>query len=579
MIEEVLSQVFGIWYLIGASLVFFMQAGFAMVEAGFTRAKNAGNIIMKNTMDFCLGTIAFLFVGYSLLCGDGNGFIGWGQNPITNFAGTDWSTFTFNLVFCATAATIVSGAMAERTKFISYCIYSVMISLLIYPIEAHWVWGPNGFLTAMGFHDFAGSAVIHFAGGLCALIGASMLGARIGKFDKDGKPNGIPGHNLVVGSLGVFILWFGWYGFNGAAATSGVQLATIFATTTIAPALAATTTMIYTWVKYGKPDVAMTLNAALGGLVAITAGCDAVNALGAFIIGILAGLVVPFVTWLLDYKLKVDDPVGAVPVHFGCGMLGTICVGLFACGTETMPVAQGLFYGGGFHLLLMQLLGLLCIGSWTAVTISLTFYALKKTIGLRVTAHEEIVGLDLLEHGLETAYAGFAMETESLSDDMETTVEDTVLEVASNAPVVDLKDAVPAYAMPNTSEISKVVVVTSMDKFERLKKELEKIGIGGMTVSNVMGMGVERGQETFYKGAKVASRLLPKMQAEIVVSEVPVESVVKVAQRALYTGNIGDGKIFVYPVSNVIRISTGAQGKEALDYETAVSANPGFEAA
>lgn len=579
MIEEVLSQVFGIWYLIGASLVFFMQAGFAMVEAGFTRAKNAGNIIMKNTMDFCLGTIAFLFVGYSLLCGDGNGFIGWGQNPITNFAGTDWSTFTFNLVFCATAATIVSGAMAERTKFISYCIYSVMISLLIYPIEAHWVWGPNGFLTAMGFHDFAGSAVIHFAGGLCALIGASMLGARIGKFDKDGKPNGIPGHNLVVGSLGVFILWFGWYGFNGAAATSGVQLATIFATTTIAPALAATTTMIYTWVKYGKSDVAMTLNAALGGLVAITAGCDAVNALGAFIIGILAGLVVPFVTWLLDYKLKVDDPVGAVPVHFGCGMLGTICVGLFACGTETMPVAQGLFYGGGFHLLLIQLLGLLCIGSWTAVTISLTFYALKKTIGLRVTAHEEIVGLDLLEHGLETAYAGFAMETESLSDDMETTVEDTVLEVASNAPVVDLKDAVPAYAMPNTSEISKVVVVTSMDKFERLKKELEKIGIGGMTVSNVMGMGVERGQETFYKGAKVASRLLPKMQAEIVVSEVPVESVVKAAQRALYTGNIGDGKIFVYPVSNVIRISTGAQGKEALDYETAVSANPGFEAA
>lgn len=560
MVNEVLSEVFGIWYLIGASLVFFMQAGFAMVEAGFTRAKNAGNIIMKNTMDFCLGAVAFLFIGYSLLCGDGNGFIGWGQNPLFDFAGTNWSLFTFNLVFCATAATIVSGAMAERTKFLSYCIYSIMISLVIYPIEAHWVWGPGGWLTAMGFHDFAGSAVIHFVGGTCALIGASMLGPRIGKFSKDGKPNGIPGHNITIGALGVFILWFGWYGFNGAAAVNGLQLSTIFATTTIAPALAACTTMIYTWLRYGKPDVAMTLNAALGGLVAITAGCDAVNALGAFIIGILAGLVVPFITWLLDYKLKVDDPVGAIPVHLGCGILGTICVGLFACGTDTMPVPVGLFYGGGFHQLGIQFLGLLAIGTWTAITIFITFYCIKKTIGLRVSSKEEIRGLDLEEHGLETAYAGFAMETEMLSDD-----EQPIVEI--KAPEVTLDQAVPATVIGEGSGIHKVVIVSGIDKFERLKKELEKIGIGGMTVSNVMGMGVQKGQPVYYKGAEVKSRLLPKMQAEVVVCKVPVELVVKAAQKALYTGNIGDGKVFVYPVEDVVRISTGATGAQALDYE------------
>lgn len=560
MISDVLSQVFGIWYLIGAAFVFFMQAGFAMVEAGFTRAKNAANIIMKNTMDFCLGTVAFLLVGYSLMCGQGNGFVGWGLNPLTDFSGTDWSLFTFNLVFCATAATIVSGAMAERTKFLSYCIYSVLISLIIYPIEAHWVWG-GGWLAQMGFHDFAGSAVIHFVGGTCALIGAWMLGPRIGKFDKNGKPHGIPGHSLTIGALGVFILWFGWYGFNGAAATNSLQLSTIFATTTLAPSLAACTTMIYTWVKFKKPDVALTLNAALGGLVAITAGCDAVDAVGACVIGILAGLVVPFLTWLLDYKLKIDDPVGAVPVHFGCGILGTICVGLFACGTDTMPVPVGLFYGGGWHQLAIQCLGLLAIGAWTAVTIYLTFLAIKKTVGLRVSPKEEIRGLDLEEHGLESAYAGFAMETEMLSDD------GTPVEVDVKTPVLALDEAVPATVMAGTGDMHKVVIVSGIDRFERLKKELEKIGIGGMTVSNVMGMGVQKGQPIYYKGAQVQSRLLPKMQAEVVVSKVPVTDVVKAAQKALYTGNIGDGKVFVYPVEDVVRISTGQTGASALDYE------------
>lgn len=566
MIEEVLSQVFGIWFLIGAALVFFMQAGFAMVEAGFTRAKNAGNIIMKNTMDFCLGTVAFLLLGFSLLCGaQGNSFIGWGGHPLTDFAGTDWSTFTFNLVFCATAATIVSGAMAERTKFISYCVYSFVISLVIYPIEAHWVWGPDGFLTGMGFHDFAGSAVIHFAGGLCAFIGAAMLGARIGKFDKDGKPHGIPGHNIVVGALGVFILWFGWYGFNGAAATSGLQLATIFATTTVSPALAACTVMGFTWLRYGKPDVSMTLNGALAGLVAITAGCDAVNVWGACIIGIVSGLLCCLFVWLLDYKLHVDDPVGAVAVHFANGLWGTLAVGLFACGTETMPEAVGLFYGGGWQQLGIQAFGLLCIGAWTAVTIFLTFLGIKKTIGLRVTPHEEIQGLDKEEHGLDSAYGGFVFETDmSPYAPVEIAIPTSEKEV-----VVNVEDAVPVRMKEGTGEFSQVTIITKPDRFESLKNELDKIGIGGMTVTNVMGMGVQKGQTTYYRGAEVESKLLPKMKVEIVVSEVPVQKVIDATRKALYTGQMGDGKIFVYDVEQVVRISTGQKGKDALKYNEA----------
>ena len=566
MIEEVLSQVFGIWFLIGAALVFFMQAGFAMVEAGFTRAKNAGNIIMKNTMDFCLGTVAFLLLGFSLLCGaQGNSFIGWGGHPLTDFAGTDWSTFTFNLVFCATAATIVSGAMAERTKFISYCVYSFIISLVIYPIEAHWVWGPDGFLTGMGFHGFAGSAVIHFAGGLCAFIGAAMLGARIGKFDKDGKPRGIPGHNIVVGALGVFILWFGWYGFNGAAATSGLQLATIFATTTVSPALAACTVMAFTWFRYGKPDVSMTLNGALAGLVAITAGCDAVNVWGACIIGIVSGLLCCLFVWLLDYKLHVDDPVGAVAVHFANGLWGTLAVGLFACGTETMPEAVGLFYGGGWQQLGIQAFGLLCIGAWTAVTIFLTFFCIKKTIGLRVTPHEEIQGLDKEEHGLDSAYGGFVFETDmSPYAPVEIAIPTSEKEV-----VVNVEDAVPVRMKEGTGEFSQVTIITKPDRFESLKNELDKIGIGGMTVTNVMGMGVQKGQTTYYRGAEVESKLLPKMKVEIVVSEVPVQKVIDATRKALYTGQMGDGKIFVYDVEQVVRISTGQKGKDALKYNEA----------
>lgn len=558
--QEILNEVFGIWYLMGAALVFFMQAGFAMVEAGFTRAKNAGNIIMKNLMDFCLGTVAFLIVGYTFLCGtDVGGLFGWGENPLFNFTGTDWSSFVFNLVFCATAATIVSGAMAERTKFVSYCIYSIIISLIVYPIEAHWIWG-GGWLAQKGFHDFAGSCAIHMVGGITALIGAKILGPRIGKFNKDGSPNGIPEHNITIGALGCFILWFGWYGFNGAAAKNGLQLATIFSTTTVAPALATCTVMLVTWIKYGKPDVAMTLNGSLAGLVAITAGCDAVNIFGAAIIGILAGLVVVFVVWLLDYKLKIDDPVGAVAVHGGCGLLGTICVGLFACGTDTMPKALGLFYGGGFDFLITQLTGIGAVALWTAVTMTIVFLIIKYTIGLRVSEEEEIVGLDKLEHGLESAYAGFAMDVsfDPRHNMLPSNELETSYDIPLNSPILNEK---------TSSLLSKVVIITRPKKLEVLKRAMDGIGITGMTATHVSGCGIQRGQTSYYRGAKVNMQLLPKLKIEIVVSDIPVEKVVNVAKKVLYTGHPGDGKIFVYDVENVIRISSGAQGQKALKYE------------
>ena len=558
--QEILNEVFGIWYLMGAALVFFMQAGFAMVEAGFTRAKNAGNIIMKNLMDFCLGTVAFLIVGYTFLCGtDVGGLFGWGENPLFNFTGTDWSSFVFNLVFCATAATIVSGAMAERTKFVSYCIYSIIMSLIVYPIEAHWIWG-GGWLAQKGFHDFAGSCAIHMVGGITALIGAKILGPRIGKFNKDGSPNGIPGHNITIGALGCFILWFGWYGFTGAAAKNGLQLATIFSTTTVAPALATCTVMLVTWIKYGKPDVAMTLNGSLAGLVAITAGCDAVNIFGAAIIGILAGLVVVFVVWLLDYKLKIDDPVGAVAVHGGCGLLGTICVGLFACGTDTMPKALGLFYGGGFDFLITQLTGIGAVALWTAVTMTIVFLIIKYTIGLRVSEEEEIVGLDKLEHGLESAYAGFAMDVsfDPRHNMLPSNELETSYDIPLNSPILNEK---------TSSLLSKVVIITRPKKLEVLKRAMDGIGITGMTATHVSGCGIQRGQTSYYRGAKVNMQLLPKLKIEIVVSDIPVEKVVNVAKKVLYTGHPGDGKIFVYDVENVIRISSGAQGQKALKYE------------
>ena len=595
MTKEILSaidgEVFGVWFLIGAALVFWMQAGFAMVEAGFTRAKNTGNIIMKNLMDFCIGTVMFILIGFGLFLGKDalGGFTGTPNFDIfTDYANFDWSNFVFNLVFCATTATIVSGAMAERTKFLSYCVYSAVISAVIYPIEAHWTWG-GGWLSQMGFHDFAGSNCIHMVGGISALIGAALLGPRIGKFtkDKDGKikVGAFPGHNIALGALGVFILWLGWYGFNGAAATSVGQLGAIFVTTTIAPAVATVVCMIFTWVKYGKPDVSMCLNASLAGLVAITAPCDVADALGATIIGAVSGVLVVFGVWFCDNVIRVDDPVGAVAVHMMNGIWGTIAVGLFA--TDTTPTYSladsagnpmlGLFYGGGFKLLGIQLTGMLATAAWTAITITITFLLIKKIFGLRVTPEEEIVGLDATEHGLETAYAGFLTYGDRISgasmvnDLAPFTPADIDGEIAGAGIPVD--DAVPVQVVENSTpvasdvKLSKVDIICKQSKFEELKVALNAVGVTGITVTQVLGCGAQKGATKYYRGVEMEMSLLPKVKVEVVVSKVPVAAVVKAAKKALYTGNIGDGKIFVYDVENVIKVRTGEEGYAALQGE------------
>lgn len=578
MTEEILSavssEVFSVWFLIGAALVFWMQAGFAMVEAGFTRAKNTGNIIMKNLMDFCIGTVVFILIGFSLLLGeDLVGLIGKpGFDIFTSYADFDWSNFVFNLVFCATTATIVSGAMAERTKFLSYCIYSAVISALIYPIEAHWIWG-GGWLSQLGFHDFAGSCAIHMVGGISALIGAALLGPRIGKYTKDEsgkiiKVNAFPGHNITIGALGVFILWLGWYGFNGAAATSVEQLGSIFVTTTIAPAIATVVCMIFTWIKYGKPDVSMCLNASLAGLVAITAGCDVTDAFGAIVIGAVSGVLVVFGVWLLDYKLRVDDPVGAVAVHCLNGIWGTLAVGLFA--TTSAPGNDsytGLFYGGGFHLFGLQLLGFVSVAAWTAVTITITFLIIKATVGLRVTEEEEIVGLDPTEHGLASAYSGFSIMDISNTMTMETNANTSLGSDSYEAASPAAKNAsVKVVAAPVSLDtgIHKIVIIAKLSRYDYLKKAMNDLGVTGMTVTQVMGCGIQKGAGEMYRGVEMDATLLPKVKVEVVVSKIPVEDVIEAAKKALYTGHIGDGKIFVYNVDKVVKIRTGEEDYNAL---------------
>ena len=569
--ESVTSEVFGVWFLIGAALVFFMQAGFAMVETGFTRAKNAGNIIMKNLMDFCIGTVVFILLGFSLMMAEDYvlGIFGVPNLEIlTDFGaflkGGNAPSFVFNLVFCATAATIVSGSMAERTKFVSYCIYSGVISLFVYPIEAGWVWNSQGWLAQLGFHDFAGSAAIHSVGGITALIGAIMVGPRLGKYVKDKagkvkKVNAIPGHSITLGALGCFILWFGWYGFNGAAAWDGNSLASIFVTTTIAPAVATCTTMLFTWIKNGKPDVSMCLNGSLAGLVGVTAGCDAVDALGSAIIGIVSGILVVVVVEVLDLKLHIDDPVGAVGVHLANGVWGTLAVGLLA-NPDAPAGLEGLFYTGSFKLLGIQTLGIIAILAWTAVTMTLTFFIIKKTVGLRVSKEEEIKGLDSTEHGLASAYADFLPAVESLDYGYEEAVN-----VTGDVPVAE---AITVKKMPTfddgTPKLTKVEIICKESRFEALKAAMVDIGITGMTVSHVLGCGVQKGKPEYYRGVQVEANLLPKIQVDIVVSKVPVRSVIETAKKVLYTGHIGDGKIFVYDVENVVKVRTGEEGYDAL---------------
>jgi len=561
------SSVNTIWVLFGTALVFFMQAGFSLCEAGFTRAKNTGNILMKNLMDFCIGTPAFWLVGFGLMFGKGSGIIG-SFDPLIRGEYSQalpsgvplWAFAIFQTVFCATSATIVSGAMAERTKFSAYCIYSAAISLLIYPVSGHWIWG-GGWLSQMGFHDFAGSTAVHMVGGICAMIGAKILGPRIGKYDKNGKPQAILGHNLTFAALGVFILWFCWFGFNGASTVgmdSDALIETagrVFFNTNLAAAVACCAALIFTWIRYKKPDVSMTYNAALAGLVGITAGCDAVDAVGAAVIGVVCGILIVLAIEFFD---KIDDPVGAVSVHCVCGAAGTVLTGLFATGETT---EAGLFYGGGAHFLGIQVLGVLAVAAYVAVVITIVFLAIKHTIGLRVKPEEELAGLDVSEHGLFTAYAGFSMLPDTIAEDVDT---NTVFAMGD----VPEAEAVPVKTVPafeeGTPKFTKVEIVCKESKLEALKAAMMNLGITGMTVSHVLGCGVQKGKPEYYRGVQIEANLLPKIQVEIVVSKVPVRSVIETAKKVLYTGHIGDGKIFVYDVENVVKIRTGEEGFDAL---------------
>lgn len=564
------SSVNTIWVLFGTALVFFMQAGFSLCEAGFTRAKNTGNILMKNLMDFCIGTPAFWLVGFGLMFGKGSGIIG-SFDPLIRGEYSQalpsgvplWAFAIFQTVFCATSATIVSGAMAERTKFSAYCIYSAAISLLIYPVSGHWIWG-GGWLSQMGFHDFAGSTAVHMVGGICAMIGAKILGPRIGKYDKNGKPQAILGHNLTFAALGVFILWFCWFGFNGASTVgmdSDALIETagrVFFNTNLAAAVACCAALIFTWIRYKKPDVSMTYNAALAGLVGITAGCDAVDAVGAAVIGVVCGILIVLAIEFFDKIAKIDDPVGAVSVHCVCGAAGTVLTGLFAIGETT---EAGLFYGGGAHFLGIQVLGVLAVAAYVAVVITIVFLAIKHTIGLRVKPEEELAGLDVSEHGLFTAYAGFSMLPDTIAEDVDT---NTVFAMGD----VPEAEAVPVKTVPafeeGTPKFTKVEIVCKESKLEALKAAMMNLGITGMTVSHVLGCGVQKGKPEYYRGVQIEANLLPKIQVEIVVSKVPVRSVIETAKKVLYTGHIGDGKIFVYDVENVVKIRTGEEGFDAL---------------
>ena len=564
------SAVNTVWVLVGAALVFFMQAGFCILESGLTRAKNAGNIIMKNLMDFCIGTPIFWIIGFGIMFGSSSAIFG----GIDLFTRGDYSAvtpdgvpfyafFIFQTVFCATSATIVSGAMAERTDFKAYCIYSAIISLIVYPVSGHWIWG-GGWLSELGFHDFAGSCAVHMVGGMAALIGAAVLGPRIGKYDKNGKPRAILGHNLTMAALGVFILWFCWFGFNGASTVgmdSDALIETagrVFFNTNLAAAVACCAALIFTWIRYKKPDVSMTYNAALAGLVGITAGCDAVDAVGAAVIGVVCGILIVLAIEFFDKIAKIDDPVGAVSVHCVCGAAGTVLTGLFATGETT---EAGLFYGGGAHFLGIQVLGVLAVAAYVAVVITIVFLAIKHTIGLRVKPEEELAGLDVSEHGLFTAYAGFSMLPDTIAEDVDT---NTVFAMGD----VPEAEAVPVKTVPafeeGTPKFTKVEIVCKESKLEALKAAMMNLGITGMTVSHVLGCGVQKGKPEYYRGVQIEANLLPKIQVEIVVSKVPVRSVIETAKKVLYTGHIGDGKIFVYDVENVVKIRTGEEGFDAL---------------
>ena len=566
-----------IWVLIAAILVFFMQAGFALCEAGLTRAKNTGNILMKNMMDFCIGTPCYWIIGFGIMFAGSGPLIG-GLDPLIqgNYDfGTlpTWCYAIFQTVFCATAATIVSGSMAERTNFKAYCIYSAAISLIVYPISGHWIWG-GGWLSSLNFHDFAGSTCVHMVGGLIACLGAAMLGPRIGKYDKNGKARAIPGHNLTAMALGVFILWFCWFGFNGGStvamtADADMELSSlVMFNTNLAAAVATVVAMIFTWIRYGKPDVSMTFNAALAGLVAITAPCDCVTPVGAFFIGLVAGFLVVLSVEFFDNVAKIDDPVGAVSVHMVNGMWGTLAVGLFSNGGD--GVAPGLFYGGGFTQLGVQALGIVSVAAYVLIVMFIVFKVIDKTVGLRVPAQIEIDGLDMHEHGLASAYSGFAINdmtgmdmdvnenTDLGEDDYEKASKaqvDAAVKVVNKKTIVD--------GVYDTG-MHKVSIICRLSRFDALKTSLNKLGVTGITMTQVMGCGIQKGAGEKYRGVELDANLIPKVKVEVVVSKIPVDSVIEAAKKALYTGHIGDGKIFVYNVTKVVKVRTGEEDFAAL---------------
>ena len=566
-----------IWVLISAVLVFFMQAGFALCEAGLTRAKNTGNILMKNMMDFCIGVPCFWLIGFGLMFAGSGSLIG-GFDPMirgTYDFGTlpTWCYAIFQTVFCATAATIVSGSMAERTNFKAYCIYSAVISLIIYPISGHWIWG-GGWLAGLGFHDFAGSTCVHMVGGLIACLGAAMLGPRIGKYGKDGKARAIPGHNLTAMALGVFILWFCWFGFNGGSTVAMssdddmVLASLVMFNTNLAAAVATVVAMIFTWIRYGKPDVSMTFNAALAGLVAITAGCDCVTPAGAFFIGLVAGILVVLSVEFFDNIAKIDDPVGAVSVHMVNGIWGTIAVGLFSNGGD--GAAPGLFYGGGFSQLGVQLLGIISVAAYVLIAMFIIFKIIDKTVGLRVPSVVEIDGLDMHEHGLASAYSGFAIN-DITGLDMEinenTDLGEDNIEKATSA---QINAAVKVVGKQESSDkgcdtgMHKVSIICRLSRFDALKTALNALGVTGITMTQVMGCGIQKGAGEKYRGVEMDVNLIPKVKVEVVVSKIPVDSVINAAKKALYTGHIGDGKIFVYNVTRVVKVRTGEENYAAL---------------
>lgn len=565
------SSVDVIWTLIGAALVFFMQAGFALCEGGMTRAKNTGNIIMKNLMDFCIGTPAYWLVGFGIMFGGTGAIIG-GFDPFIR-GDYDFGTLPvlcyviFQTVFCATAATIVSGSMAERTNFKAYCLYSAMISLLVYPVSGHWVWG-GGWLSGLGFHDFAGSTAVHMVGGTAACVGARILGPRIGKYDKDGKAHAIPGHNLTAAALGVFILWFCWFGFNGASTVAMstdadmLSASRIFMNTNMSAAVATCTVMIFTWLRYKKPDVSMSLNGALAGLVAITAGCDMVTTTGAFFIGLIAGLVLVLSVEFFDNVAKIDDPVGAISVHGVCGALGTILTGLFA-----ESDGSGLFYGGGFHFLGVQILGVVSVIAWVAITMTIIFKVIDKFVGLRVPAQVEIEGLDYHEHGLVSAYAGFNIT--DLSTGMEvnanTDLGESDYSKASEAQKNASVTVTRTEHVGGSTGMYKVTIIAKPGRYDKLKNALNDLGVTGMTVTQVMGCGIQKGAGERYRGVEMDINVLPKIKIEVIVGNIPVEKVIETVKQALYTGHIGDGKIFVYDVQKVVKVRTGEEDFAALN--------------